>query len=290
MTKHIVLSGMNTNLKTTLLGGQAFNWDYVNNAYYGFTQNGVVKILPKEKDYEVRQYGENIHIDRYFGKDIDMQGVKQSIDKDEYIHNAMESVKNITILRQDFIQTTLSYILATNKNIPAIRQSIRILSNRLGKEMIVDEIKIYTFPLLQSLVQADIPTLKASKIGYRAEYLQKSAQQLLVSDLVQRIPTMEKEETRGELVKLPGVGPKVADCILLYSLGYLDTVPIDIWMSNIAKHIYKVPYNTYKDISNWYTNYFGEYAGIAGQYLFEFYRGKTLAQENLVSKVTYPTK
>jgi len=73
---------------------------------------------------------------------------------------------------------------------------------------------------------------------------------------------------------MPGIGPKVADCILLYSLGYLDTVPIDRWMYNIAKDIYQVPYTKNEDISKWYTEYFGKYAGIAGQYLFEYYRLK----------------
>ena len=174
---------------------------------------------------------------------------------------------NITILKQDFLLTTTSYILATNKNIPSIRKSIRVLSKMYGTS--ISGTGLYTFPAPQSLALATIEDLKRASIGYRAPYLKETSK--LLTDL--QLPK-KKEDVRKVLISMPGIGPKVADCILLYSLGYLDTVPIDRWMYNIAKDIYLVPYTKNEDISKWYTEYFGKYAGIAGQYLFEYYRIK----------------
>lgn len=252
---------MNLNLHTTLLGGQAFNWDFKDNKYYGFTHKGLIII----DGNNITQIDENIDMDKYLGKSLNYEVIKENINKDKYINKAIKEVKDITILRQDFLLTTTSYILATNKNIPAIRKSIRVLSKMYGAP--ISNTGLYTFPTPQSLALAPLEDLKKASIGYRATYLKETSK--LLSDI--QLPN-NKEDIRKLLISMPGIGPKVADCILLYSLGYLDTVPIDRWMYNIAKDIYKVPYTKYGDISKWYSEYFGPYSGLAGQYLFEYYR------------------
>ncbi len=256
---------MNLNLQTILLGGQAFNWEYNNDKYYGFTHSGLIIIGNRGN---IKQINENLDMNRYLGKDLDLEKVKKEINKDKHINQAINKVKNITILKQDFHITTTSYILATNKNIPAIRKSIKTLSNMLGNPIVDTNYK--TFPSIQSIANTSISELQKASIGYRAPYLKETSK--LLSDV--QLPN-NKEDIRKLLISLPGIGPKVADCILLYSLGYLDTVPIDRWMFNIAKEIYHIPYTKKEDISKWYTDYFGKYAGIAGQYLFEYYRIKS---------------
>lgn len=253
---------MNINLQTTLLGGQAFNWDYKNNTYYGFTHNGLIIINENNK---IKEINENIDINNYFGQDIDYEKIKKEINKDKNIDKAIKEIKNITILKQDFLLTTTSYILATNKNIPSIRKSIRVLAQIFGVE--IPNTPYYTFPTPQALSEASTTDLQRAGIGYRAPYLKETSKLLLNLKLPK-----EKDDIRKILISMPGIGPKVSDCILLYSLGYLDTVPIDRWMYNIAKDIYNVDYERYDDISKWYKEYFGKYAGIAGQYLFEYYR------------------
>lgn len=255
---------MNLNLQTTLLGGQAFNWDYKDNKYYGFTHKGLIII---NENNNVEQINENIDINKYLGKDIDNNKVKTEINKDEYINMAITEIKDIAILKQDFLLTTTSYILATNKNIPSIRKSIRVLAQMYGNP--IPNTPYYTFPTPQALSEASTADLQKASIGYRAPYLKESSKLLTSINLPKK-----KEDIRKLLISFPGIGPKVADCILLYSLGYLDTVPIDRWMYNIATKIYKVKYTKNEDISKWYSDYFGEYAGIAGQYLFEYYRTK----------------
>jgi len=254
---------MNLNLQTTLLGGQAFNWDYIDNKYYGFTHNGLIII----DNGNITQINENVDMDEYLGNHLDYESIKKEINKDKHIDEAIRNIKNITILKQDFLLTTTSYILATNKNIPSIRKSVRVLSQMYGTP--IQGTNHNTFPTSKSLALATIEDLKKASIGYRAPYLKETSK--LLTDI--QLPK-KKEDIRKVLIDMPGIGPKVADCILLYSLGYLDTVPIDRWMYNIAKDIYKVPYTKNEDISKWYTEYFGKYAGIAGQYLFEYYRLK----------------
>lgn len=252
---------MNLNLQTTLLGGQAFNWDYDNNQYYGFTHNGLIII----NSNGVKQINENIDIDKYLGNNLDYENIKKEINKDKYIDKAIKKIKNIRILKQDFNLTTTSYILATNKNIPAIRKSIRKLAQMYGNN--ISNTPYYTFPAPEALSQASTTDLQKASIGYRAPYLKESTKILTKI----KLPS-QKDDTRKLLISMPGIGPKVADCILLYSLGYLDTVPIDRWMYNIARDIYEVKFTKKEDIGKWYTDYFGKYAGIAGQYLFEYYR------------------
>ena len=253
---------MNLNLDTILLGGQAFNWEYSNNRYYGFTHNGLITI---DRKGSVQQINEDIDMNRYLGKDLDLKQIKQEINKDKYLNQAITKVKDITILRQDFYITTASYILATNKNIPAIRKSIKTLSNMLGNPIVDTNYK--TFPTIESLAQTSVKDLQKASIGYRAPYLKETSR--LLSGI--KLPN-NKEDIKRLLISFPGIGPKVADCILLYSLGYLDTVPIDRWMFNIAKNVYNVKFTKNSDISKWYSEYFGQYAGVAGQYLFEYYR------------------
>ena len=253
---------MDINLHTTLIGGQAFNWEYDDHKYYGFTHNGLIIIDDSGK---TKQINEALDINRYLGKDLDWEKIKKEINKDEHINKAITQVKDITILRQDFYITTTSYILATNKNIPAIRKSIKTLSNMLGNPIVGT--KYNTFPSIQSLAQTSVSELQEASIGYRAPYLKETSK--LLAEI--KLPN-NKEDIRKLLISLPGIGPKVADCILLYSLGYLDTVPIDRWMFNIAKNVYNVKFTKNSDISKWYFEYFGQYAGVAGQYLFEYYR------------------
>jgi len=253
---------MNINLKATLLGGQAFNWEYNNDKYYGFTHSGLIIL---DNWGNIQQINENLDMDKYLGKDIDWVKIKKEINKDKYIDQAINKIKHITILKQNFYITTTSYILATNKNIPAIRKSIKTLSSMFGNSIAGTNYK--TFPSIRSLAQASTQDLQKASIGYRAQYLKETAK--LLSEI--QLPN-NKEDVRKLLISLPGIGPKVADCILLYALRYLDTVPIDRWMFNIAKNIYNVKFTKNSDISKWYSDYFGPYAGVAGQYLFEYYR------------------
>ena len=140
----------------------------------------------------------------------------------------------------------------------------------LGKEVVFKDNTYNLFPSTQDIADASIDTLKLSKIGYRAPYLKESAKKLTQENLQDY---KDQEEIRKWLISFPGIGPKVADCILLYSLGYQDVIPLDTWMQKIFIERYYLPTKyKYEDMRKWYKDMWGNKAGIIGQYLFEAYR------------------
>jgi N-glycosylase/DNA lyase len=139
----------------------------------------------------------------------------------------------------------------------------------LGEPIQFENRELKLFPNTESIANTDIEILKKSKIGYRAPYLKDSAQKLLNENM----PNANQEVIREWLLTFPGIGPKVADCILLYSLGYMDVIPLDVWMQRILKEEYNLPSKyKYEDMRKWYRDKWGEKSGIIGQYLFEAYR------------------
>jgi N-glycosylase/DNA lyase len=111
------------------------------------------------------------------------------------------------------------------------------------------------------------------KLGFHAKYLKGVAQSLIDSDLARRIYDMEEDKARKELVKLHGVGNKIADCVLIYSLGFDNVTPLDVWGKRICTDIYNCnPKMKYEEMRAWIDKYFEGYAGWAGQFLFEYIR------------------
>jgi N-glycosylase/DNA lyase len=259
------------NYKLTLLGGQAFNWDEVlPDEYVGFFQDMIVTIHYRRGMPGIHSTFDDIDnwFDNYmFSTSINVSSLDHN---DKNIEYAIKKIGEINILKQPFEQTLLSYILATNKNIPAIRSSIRKLSDLLGEKVLLGQRYYTLFPSTQSIANASLESLHKTGIGYRAPYLKQSAQKLLGEGLPK---SNDAEDIRRWLITFAGVGPKVADCILLYSFGFTDVIPLDTWMQRIFVERYQIPTNyKYDDIRKWYKDKWGHKAGIIGQYLFEAFR------------------
>jgi N-glycosylase/DNA lyase len=255
------------NHRLTLLGGQAFNWDEIEkNRYLGFFQDKIIEIDYNE---DLKLKGTIDNLSNWYKGYITEYTLEEFDNNDAVLKQAIKKIGKIYLLKQPFEQTLLSYILATNKNIPAIRQSVRKLTNILGQETKFKNKKLKLFPNTKSIADADIQTLQRTKIGYRAPYLKDSANKLIKEN----IPNSKQEEVRNWLISFPGIGPKVADCILLYSLGYKNVIPLDVWMQRVLKERYYLP-NKYKyeDMRKWYKEKWKDNSGIVGQYLFEAYR------------------
>ena len=178
----------------------------------------------------------------------------------------------------DLEQTIISFLLSSNRNIPSIRKNIRNLSQLLGKKIIVEENIFYTFPTLESIAGCSLEDLRSTGIGYRAEYIKKSSQLLITTDLLSKIQiayqSQDLDAVRNYLTELHCVGNKVAYCIMCYSLK-LDTVtPLDVWAQRFCNLYYGLDTKKYLDTSKWLTDYFGDYTAWAGQYLFEYIREK----------------
>ena len=268
----------NFNFKWTLLGGQSFGWDYdpKTNTYTGFTQHSVIKIIPENEKILWQTYPKKDNYDfiaKYLRLDFDYDNLLKKISKDEYIKTAIEKYPDLRVLGQDLDETLLSFVISANNNIKSIRKSIRMMNKKFGEKIIVDNNIIYLFPKTEVLADADINDLLDCKLGFHAKFLKGVAQSLVETELGRKVYKMSESEVRGALMNLNGVGNKIADCVLIYSLGFDNVTPLDVWGKRICVDLYKCdPKMRYEDMRNWIDKYFNGYAGWAGQFLFEYIR------------------
>lgn len=264
-------------LDRTLLGGQAFNWDKVDDDYYGFFEDKIMQIKQIDGEIYWQTYPNNNDLDfanLYFDINRDYSKILAEVNIDQHIAKAIQTHSNVRVLKQNFDQTLISFIFTSHKNIKAVRKIIRDLSKKLGSTIEVNGVQHYRFPdikFIASLTEQDFRELGA---GFRARYIVDAAAKLKKGDLNSAIFTsLNSSQAREILIENNGIGEKIADCILGFALGYTDITPIDIWGRRVLTDLYNQPEeSSYKTLSSWYSNYFGQNTLFAGQILFEYLR------------------
>ena len=276
------------NSEHTLKCGQAFRWAKHGDWWYGVVSGKIIKLrqTPNKLQFETFPKKASINfVSRYFRLDDDLSHIYSKIDKDRHIHNAIRNLRGLRILRQEPWECLISYICATYKNIPAIRQMIFHLSKRFGKQMTLDNHDFYTFPTPKDLATASLQELKSCKLGFRAANISRTSQIIDHKKFdLEALENASYERAKRHLLSLPGVGQKVADCVLLFSTGKLEAFPVDVWMKRTmlksypdyfgktfaekASGITSISPSEYREINSFGRKYFGEYAGYAQEYLF----------------------
>ena len=276
------------NLDFTLQCGQAFRWNKSGEWWYG---------VIGEKTYKIRQMGNQLEFENvvsdfvkdYFGLNDDLPKIFRQITKDNHIETAVKKFKGLRILRQNPWECLVSYICATYKNISAIKQMLFNLSRKFGDKVYFDGYDFYTFPTSEKLAKASIEELAECGLGYRAKYVSETAKTVYENGFdFKRLRKITYEEAKEELVNFPGVGLKVADCVLLFSLGKLEAFPVDVWIKHVilkyyANHFAKkfirkisdknsLTCSEYEKLNSFGRMYFGEYAGYAQEYLYHYER------------------
>ena len=213
----------------------------------------------------------------YFDLGRDYDEVKRNIAKDEIMKRAVEFGSGIRLLKQDFPEMLVSYIISANNNIPRISKSIEILSQKFGRKLIWDDKIYYTFPSLKKLSCASLEEIEESKAGFRCKYIKQGANDAIERNVLGCIKEYKTSDARDELMKIKGVGPKVSDCILLFTGTKYDVFPTDVWVKRVMEELYFKREAKMKEIQEFVADYFGEYAGFAQQYLFYY------ARENKIS-------
>lgn len=267
------------------MGGQSFSWDFYPeaNEYIGFTQDKAIvfRVLKQSKEniellwQTYPQKDDFEFVKRYLNLKADYNKILQTINKDEHVAKAIKAFPGLRILNQDFEQTLFSFILSSTKSIKGIRHCIRELNYQFGEKVIVDDREVYLFPKTQVLANASESDLRTCKIGFRAKYLKQAAQKLLLDNSSTTQLYKNEIDTRKYLTSFVGVGDKIADCVMIFSLGYENFTPLDVWGKRIFTELYGLPKNMkYEEIREWGDNYFDGYAAWAGQFLFEYIRKK----------------
>lgn len=216
-------------------------------------------------------------LERYLRLDDDLPQILAHINRDRTIAKAIEELRGLRLVRQDPWECLISFICATYANIPRIKKIIENLSRSFGEKIAYRDSVFYAFPSRESLARATLRELKEHGLGFRARYVLKTAHMLHGNFSLEELRMMSYEDARKRLLALAGVGPKVADCVLLFSFDKLEAFPVDVWISRIVLEHYASRFPTarlkaYKKISDFGRAYFGEYAGYAQEYLYHYYR------------------
>lgn len=264
-------------LDATLACGQVFRWDRAADGWwYGVVGNRVLKI---------RQDGDRLSyagvpasfIRNYFSLDTDLGAILAAIDTDPFIHACIMKNCGLRLVRQPPWECTVSYICSTNSNIPTIRRRILSIAGKFGEAVEFEGKTCYTFPEPSSILCEGHDGLTECRLGYRQPYVFGTS--CSVTDaktwakMIRRLPY---EDARKELMKLHGVGPKAADCILLFAFQKYEAFPVDVWIRRIVQQHYlpdlsmdsPLTGREYNAIRRFAREHFGEYCGYAQEYLY----------------------
>ena len=262
--------------------GQCFRWkENEDGSYTGIFRENVINVkteMVKIIFQGICQNDKNIKevCTQYFDLNRDYESIKNKLSKiDEYMEESIKFGYGIRILNQDLWETIISFIISANNNIPRIKGIIERISCKYGKTIIYNEKEYYTFPTPEELSKASVEDLRNLGLGFRDVRVYETTQIIVNKevDLEQLKEEKDFQKIRETLLTLPGVGPKVADCILLFSeLKRWEAFPIDVWVRRVMNELYikneneeKVNKKLIEDIAH---KKFGNLAGIAQQYLF----------------------
>lgn len=272
-------------LSSTLDSGQAFRWNRLGDEWTGVVAGHWVTL---------RQHGDRIEstsslavedwqwLRHYLQIELDLQKILATFPQDAAMQNAVRACRGLRLLRQDPWECLASFILSSTKQIVQIRQIISVLCERHGEPICNNEGKTFahTFPSPQAIATLSEKELRECKMGFRAPYLLETARIIASGGFgpasLAEMPTSQARET---LTELPGVGPKIADCVLLFAYGFQDAFPVDVWVMKAMRELYFPRRNPgKKKLKTFISSYFGSHAGFAQQYLFHYMRthhGKT---------------
>lgn len=263
------------NLKYTLECGQCFRWKNVDNGtYVGIIRDRVIKIRQEgNKLYVKSDKDKNLEdvVREYFELDKDYKAIEERIIKvDEYVKKAVKNTSGLRHLKQDFFETIISYVISANNNIPRISKSVTEISRRFGKEIEFEGEKYYLFPRPEELSSVTIDEYRECGVGFRDKYIYNIVKKINSGEIdLEKMQQMDTSDLRALLLTLMGIGPKVADCILLFSCSKQEVFPIDVWVERVMKKLYfKDKEANKKEILKYADQNFGKDAGIIQQHLF----------------------
>lgn len=262
-------------LDRTLSCGQAFRWEKVDGWWQGVAEGRAVRI--RQDGYLLVFEGADEEFVRdYFQLDQDLPTILSSIDRDPAISAAIRECRGLRLVRQQPWECLVSYLCATNTNIPAVKRRVALMAERYGRAIDGPFGTAYTFPESGALAGVSRSDLWDCKLGYRTDYVRKVAAFASEHpDWAERVAALPFEEARQALMRFKGVGPKAADCVLLFAFGFFEAFPVDVWIHRIMAETYLPDLAgkgctpaEYERIRRFARGYFGEYAGYGQEYLY----------------------
>jgi N-glycosylase/DNA lyase len=275
-------------LDSTLCCGQVFRWKKIGDWWFGVVGDHVVKLHQCNAELLIKGATEDF-MRQYLGLNDNLEHINRCVNKDPFVAAALKQFQGLRLVHQLPWECLVSYICATNKNIPAIEMMLRKISAKYGEKKFLEDKQFYTLPSAKSLACSTENGLRECGLGYRAKYLLATAKKIddekIDLETLKRAPYLQAKKV---LLSFLGVGAKVADCVLLFSLEKMEAFPVDLWVKRVILNYYSEKFppemvkkmqsrksvtpKEYEAIGDFARSYFGCYAGYAQEYLFHMER------------------
>ena len=264
-------------IDNSINSGQVFLWEKNGPDWYGINGQDILKI---NKNAVIKSI-QNSKTD-FFRKNDNMQEIIKSISKDKTVKEAIKQYEGLRIFKQDPFQCMISFIISSNSNIQKIKNSLEKITRKFGVKVEIQNKEFFLFPKPEKLANASIEEIKKCGVGYRAPFIKQAAEMIFSKKIdLEYLEKLDYKEAKKNICLIPGVGNKVADCILLFSLNKLEAFPLDTWMIKILEKYYSnefkietktITQKQYEILHEKIVNYFGPYCGYAQQFLFKMER------------------
>mgnify|MGYP003306829642 FL=1 len=270
--------GIHINIRETINSGQIFLWENYGNEW--FVLDGDDIIMGKQTPFEVLTFSKRVK--NFFRQDDNYVKILKEITKDKIVKKTVRYYPGLRITRQDPFQCCISFIVSSNSNIPNIRMRLQKLCRKFGTKVRFQKRDFFLFPEPKRLARATMQELNQCKLGYRSKYVLDTSRAIASGEIdLDELKKIKYEQAKESLLKLPGIGDKVADCIMLFSLEKLDAFPLDTWMLKILQKYYSdkfcidkktISKKRYEDVHQNVLEHFGRYAGYSQQFLYKMER------------------
>ena len=269
------------NVENSINSGQVFLWREIDGFWYGVDGQNVLKVTGFGRIVRSYQSSNNKKQD-FFRRRDDIDKIVKSISKDSTTKKAVRRYIGLRILDQDPFQCLITFIISSNSNIQKIKSSLEKISKKFGAKVVFEGIEFVLFPTPQRLARATIDEIKDCGVGYRAGFVKEAANRVALKKIdFEYLRKTSYDKAKKEMCEITGVGDKVADCVLLFSLNKLEAFPLDRWMIRILEKYYSDKFQLetktitgkqYEVLHKKIVDHFGPFAGYAQQFLFKMER------------------
>jgi N-glycosylase/DNA lyase len=263
-------------LRATIECGQTFCWTKFDKGYLNADVGQVVYVEQQGDSLFYESTDTNVPLREMLGLEHPIGQIWDSLPSDSFLKESMQFARGLRIVRDPFFPCLISFLCSIWKSIPCIQGLVASIRQKYGPRYEFRGEQVYGMPSPQKLATVEIDSLKDLGLAWRSEFIARSTRSILEGHIDPDILLeMPYEEAHRTLKKLHGVGNKVADCVLLFSLGFLEAFPMDVWIERVIQEHYSLfteEGTSYAKKSTAAREYFGEYAGYAQQYLYYYSR------------------
>ncbi len=268
---------LSINLNLTINSGQVFLWDKIENTWFGINGD---ELLIIEEPFKIAS---SRKIYNFFREDDNLDKILSDISRDELVKNAVKQFNGLRLIRQEPFQCYISFICSANSSIRNIKHMLKNLCKKFGNEIEFDKKQFFSFPHADVLSNASTRDLLSCGLGFRTKYVKQAAEMINSGTIDLELLRKKDYKSALEILKtVPGIGNKIADCILLFSLDKLESFPLDRWTQRILQKYYSKIFQDiqaksltekiYSEMHKKIAEYFGPYAGYSQQFLFKMER------------------